>query len=121
MQLATPSSLPWIALGGSIVTSSCAQISLKRAMNCRQVKTSFAASLLSPWLMAWLVGFAAATYLWIVALKVLDLSYAYPLLGLGYVIVTAMAALFLNEKVSRVHWIAVGIIALGAACVAGSF
>jgi undecaprenyl phosphate-alpha-L-ara4N flippase subunit ArnE len=120
MQIDGHNSLSWTALGGSIVLGSCAQISLKLAFNTRSANRSLLALATSPWLIAWLIGFAGATYLWIFALRVLDLSYAYPLLGLGYVIVTALAALFLGEKVSSTHWFAVAIITLGAACVAGS-
>ena len=120
MQLESRALAPWFALGGSIVLSSCAQISLKHGLNMQKTKTPSSAARFSPWLLAWLIAFAVATYLWIVALKGLDLSYAYPLLALGYVLVTALAAAFLHEKVSRTQWIAVAIIATGAAFVAGS-
>ena len=110
----------WMALGGSIALSSCAQIALKLGSNKQQPGATMAQKLLNKWVWAWLVMLAAATYLWVAALNHLDLSYAYPLLGLGYLLVTAMAAIVLNERVSPRHWIAVLMIAAGAACVAGS-
>jgi undecaprenyl phosphate-alpha-L-ara4N flippase subunit ArnE len=120
MQLESQHLTSWLALGGSIVLGSCAQIALKHGLNRQKGNTAIVKAMFNPWLLGWLVGFAAATYLWIIALKGLDLSYAYPLLALGYVIVTALAAAFLHEKVSRTQWIAVAIIATGAAFVAGS-
>ena len=108
----------WFALGGSIVLSACAQIALKHGANRRRQRRQRGAA--SAWVLVWAVSFVVATALWIVALQRLDISYAYPLLGFGYVLVTAMAALLLGERVSRLHWFAVVIIAAGAACGARS-
>jgi len=115
-----PLYIPWMALAGSIVFGSCAQVALK--LNANRPPPPIGASRLapSPWLLLWAGGFVIATLLWIIALKHLDLSYAYPLLGLGYVIVTALAAVFLKEHVSRLHWLSVLLIAIGAACIARS-
>jgi drug/metabolite transporter (DMT)-like permease len=41
-------------------------------------------------------------------------------MGLGYLVVTALAAVVLRERVSASHWLAVLLIATGAACIAGS-
>ncbi len=119
--LANPLLHSWLALSGSIVLGSCAQIALKHGANTRRPGASLARTALSPWVLLWAASFTVATALWIVALSHLDISYAYPLLGLGYVLVTALAAWLLRERVSRLHWLAVGIIAIGAACVARSF
>lgn len=111
----------WIALGGSIVISAAAQIALKHGANLAQSKAGGRVrGAAAGWTLVWALSFAAATLLWILALRRLDISYAYPLLGLGYVLVTAMAAALLGERVSRLHWAAVLTIAAGAACVAGS-
>ncbi len=111
---------PLIELAGSIVLGAGAQIALKHGANLRRPGTGGLRAALSPWVLAWAVCFAIATALWILALRRLDISYAYPLLGLGYVLVTALAALLLGERVSRLHWLAVFIIATGAVCVARS-
>lgn len=111
---------PWLALSGSIALSSCAQIALKYGVNRRRPQAAWWHLAFSPWVLLWGASFALATLLWVVALRVLDLSYAYPLLGFGYVLVTALAALLLRERVSKLHWLAVLLIAFGAACVARS-
>jgi undecaprenyl phosphate-alpha-L-ara4N flippase subunit ArnE len=115
-----PANHAWLALSGSIVLGACAQIALKYGANNRQPGTGPWRAAISPWLLIWAASFAAATVLWIMALSHLDISYAYPLLGLGYVLVTALAALLLGERVSPLHWLAVLLIAAGAACVARS-
>lgn len=109
-----------LALGGSIVLGACAQIALKHGANIRRPGRGVWRAVVSPWLLTWAVCFAVATALWIVALRSLDISYAYPLLGFGYVLVTALAALLLRERVSPLHWLAVLLITTGAACVARS-
>ncbi len=114
---------PLIALGSSIVLGACAQIALKHGANTRHREAGVSGvfgTAVSPWVLVWAINFLVATGLWIVALGHLDISYAYPMLGLGYVLVTAMAALLLEERVSPLHWLAVFIIAGGAACIARS-
>ncbi len=111
---------PWFLLGGSIVLGSLGQIALKRGANVRDPAAGALRGYCSIWVLAWAVSFVLATVLWIAALKHLEISYAYPMLGLGYVLVTAMAALVLGERVSRLHWLAVLLIAAGAACVGRS-
>jgi len=110
---------PLISLSGSIVLSSAAQIFLKRGVGSPDAQ-SFARRLLSPFVLLWGLCFAAATLLWIVALSHMDISYAYPMLGSGYVIVTVVAIVFLKERVSLQRWAAVLVIAIGAMMIAGS-
>jgi undecaprenyl phosphate-alpha-L-ara4N flippase subunit ArnE len=111
--------IPWAALAGSIVLGACAQVALKYAVTTSDHgRSAFFPKSLG--LLFWFVSFVVATYLWIIALAHLDLSYAYPLLGFGYVLVTGLACVLLHERVSRSHWFAVLVIAAGAACIAGS-
>jgi undecaprenyl phosphate-alpha-L-ara4N flippase subunit ArnE len=111
---------PWVALSSSIFLGAIGQISLKHGVTEGKSNTSKSSAMLTPWILGWAVSFALATMLWIVALKSIELSRAYPLLGLSYPLVTAMAALLLGERVSRAHWLAVGLITAGALCVARS-
>jgi drug/metabolite transporter (DMT)-like permease len=109
----------WLALGGSILLGSSAQIFLKRGVSDGPGKRAFH-GYLSPWVVAWGISFVVATALWLTALVHIDISYAYPLLGVGYLLVVLMAALFLNEKISSRRWLAMLIIAAGAVIVARS-
>ena len=68
----------------------------------------------------WGVSFVAATVLWLFGLRRVDLSYAYPLVSFGYVLVTVLAALLFAEKISRTRWMAIVVICLGVVLIAGS-
>lgn len=111
--------VPCAALTGSIILGACAQVALKYAVTISPQRVSPGPGQVIG-LLFWFSSFVAATYLWVIALTRLDLSYAYPLLGFGYVLVTGLACVLLHEKVSRSHWFAVLVIAAGAACIAGS-
>ena len=69
------------------------------------------------WTAVWAICFAVATVLWLVALRGSDISYAYPLLGAGYVLVTLLAKWVLREQVSTQRWIAVLVITAGVVMV----
>ena len=62
-----------------------------------------------------LYGMGAAV--WIVVLSRVPLSFAYPMLGLSYVAVVLVSALFLQESVSLTRWAGVVLIVVGVALV----
>jgi len=67
------------------------------------------------------IGFACyglAAAFWIVVLSRLDLSYAYPLLALMYVLVPLAARIFLQEQIPPGRWIGIAIVIIGVAVVA---
>ena len=118
----SPKLMIWI----SVLLSAVAQILLKQGLSNvqkRNPKGLFALGLaiVSQWLI-WLWGFCfvAAMGLWLVGLQKLDLSYAYPLVSVGYVLVTLLSAVFFHERVDRHRWLAVAVICLGVTLIAGS-
>ena len=70
-----------------------------------------------PWLLAWAFAFSVATVLWIAAIRSADISYAYPMLGAGYVLTTLLAWAFLGEGISIFRWFAVLVITVGVVIV----
>jgi multidrug transporter EmrE-like cation transporter len=61
-------------------------------------------------------GFACyggSTLLYLQALAKLDLSVAYPMVSLGYVLVILMSKIVFKEPISLARWLAAGIISLG--------
>lgn len=68
----------------------------------------------------WGICFVVAMGLWLAGLQKLDLSYAYPLVSLGYVLVTILSAIFFRERVDGNRWLAVGVICVGVMLIAGS-
>lgn len=58
--------------------------------------------------------FFASPFLFAVALSRLPLTMAYPVqIGLNFLLVLAVSVLFLNEKVSVVQWVGIGLIMCG--------
>ena len=111
----------------SVVLSGLAQIFLKHGLNRVQSNprgnglVGMVFSIASQgfiWL--WLMSFVAATGLWLLGLQKLDLSYAYPLISFGYVLVSVLSLFFFGERVDRNRWLAIAVISLGVVLIAGS-
>jgi drug/metabolite transporter (DMT)-like permease len=111
---------PGWALAGSVVLGAQAQILLRRGVMPREGARSGWERYRSPWVAGWLVSFAIATLLWLLALVRLDISFAYPLVGTGYVLVVLLAAAFLGEEIKWPRWVAVGVIITGLTLIARS-
>ena len=61
-------------------------------------------------------GFGAI--FWLAVLARLDLSLAYPLLALMYVLIPLSARVFLNEEISQGRWVGIIIVIIGVAVLA---
>jgi len=114
------------ALWISVIIGAFAQISLKFAVSGPLGGANTAASswwltlLKSGWLWVYLLSFGAATGLWLLALSGLNISYAFPMLSAGYVLVALLARIFLKEAVPFRRWIAIGVICCGVILIARS-
>jgi multidrug transporter EmrE-like cation transporter len=86
----------------------------------RRTPRDFLRAFLSPPLLLAVIFIVAGTVLWLIVLYRMDLSRAYPFLGLGTVLVVALSRLWLNEHVSLFRWLGVGLIAAGISLVAGT-
>jgi len=64
--------------------------------------------------------YVLSVVLWIVALSRVDVSLAYPMLSLGYVVSAVGAWYFLGEAISLQRIVAIGIILIGVAILARS-
>ena len=119
---------PKLMIWASVSLSAVAQICLKHGLN--RIRTSKSARLrpavmvmsvvCQPFVWAWGICFVIATGLWLLGLQKLELSYAYPLVSFGYVIVNLLSAFFFHERVDRNRWLAVAVICLGVFLIAGS-
>jgi drug/metabolite transporter (DMT)-like permease len=120
-----PKLLIWV----SVLLSAVAQIFLKMGMTRLRARTAseergafslLLGALREVFVWLWAFSFVLALLLWIVGLQKVDLSYAYPLVSGGYVLVTVLAALFLREKVEAKRWFAIAVICLGVWLIAAS-
>jgi drug/metabolite transporter (DMT)-like permease len=112
----SPKLMIWL----SVILSAVAQIFLKQGLSSLQKRRAGA----DPGSI--ILGVVREAYVWlwgmcfVLGLQKLDLSYAYPLVAFGYVLVNILSAFFFHEKVDSSRWIAVAIIGMGVMLIAGS-
>jgi uncharacterized membrane protein len=61
-------------------------------------------------------GFASLGFgsiIWLVVLSKVNLSWAYPMLSIGYILVLIFSDLFLNEHVTAVRWLGTLVVCTG--------
>lgn len=68
----------------------------------------------SPWILAGIFGYFCSFLSWMLILRRLDLSLAFPMTALGYISVLIASQVLLGETVDGVRW-------LGVACIVGGF
>ncbi len=64
--------------------------------------------------------FGIGALFWLAALSRVSLSWAYPMLSIGYILVLLFSAIVLREQVSMLRWAGVLVICLGIALVGRS-
>ncbi len=74
----------------------------------------------NPRILVGLLFYSMSAVLYIVALSRLDLSVAYPIVGLSYPLITLIAWLLLHEPVSLGRWLGVALITIGVFVVAST-
>lgn len=113
---------------GSVLLGVLGQMLLKAGVDGKStidsgtydVVTALGGLVKSPYIVLALGVYAAATVLWLMALSVVDLSYAFPFVSLS-VLCTAMGArAFLGETVSLKRGIGIAIICMGLLVIAVS-
>ena len=105
----------------SISFSSIAHILLKKGMMELATTITTNQSLIqkiislgiNPWVVSGITLHVGALFVWLWALSRVDISFAYPFLALGYVLVSAMAWHWLGEELNTQRLIAMGIIISG--------
>jgi multidrug transporter EmrE-like cation transporter len=75
---------------------------------------------LHPAILGGLVCYAVSVVVWIVALSRVDVSVAYPLLSIGYVVNALLAYWLFGEAVNAERWLGIAVILFGVALVARS-
>jgi len=74
--------------------------------------------LATPLVFLGLTFYALGAFFWLMVLSKLDLSLAYPMLALTYILIPLMAHLLLGEQVPPLRWVGIGIIFAGVVVVA---
>lgn len=107
--------IPLILAG--VLLNALAQICLKKGLQAAGGMQLAAGPLvrlmLEPWVLAGLACYAVSVVVWLGALSLVQVNYAYPFLALGFVANALMARAFLGEAMTPMRWVALGVIVLG--------
>ena len=108
----------WLQLLIVVLLGTIAQLALKHALDKHSARQGDSYSLArSPWAWTWLVCYGVSTILWLITLRTVPLSQAFPILGLQFALVPIASAVLLKETVVWEQWLGVAIIVLGVTLV----
>jgi drug/metabolite transporter (DMT)-like permease len=113
----------------SVGFATLGQFTLKAAMNhvtghhggSESAVRTLLDSAREPRLWAGLALFGISAVFWLVVLSKVPLSFAYPFVGLSYIVIVLVARVVLHEHVPLLRWVGVAVVALGIAIVGLSF
>lgn len=106
----------------SVCLSSLGHLALKLAARSLRMPNDLAEVLPAlfgnPWLPAGIALHVLALGLWMIGLRQVDLSVAYPFIALGLVLVTLLSWSVLGESLRAVQWLGIALVATGVVVVA---
>ncbi len=113
---------------GSVSFNAMAQIALKKTMLSAGPLPSgvantlgFAVSLLlNPWFLAGMTCYAFSIGVWLIVLGKTEVSLAYPLLSIGYIITAIIGYYFLGENVNLTRIAGIALICFGIVVISRS-
>ena len=105
----------------SILMSSSAHVCLKKGMMVHGAAANSSEGLfnqlflvaVNPWILGGMFLHVSALVVWLYALSRVDITFAYPFLALGYVLVSLAAWLWLDETIGPTKLLAMAIIVIG--------
>ena len=106
--------LDWLQLIAVVLLGTVAQLALKRALDGSGSPLNLARS---PWAWTWFLSYLLSTVIWLVVLRHVPLSQAFPILGLQFALVPIASRLFLRERMFIEQWLGVATIVAGVALV----
>jgi len=111
----TLKAIPLIVVG--VLLNAGAQILLKKGLQAAGGLDLHVAGLfrvlLQPWVLGGLAFYAVSVVVWLGALSMVDVNYAYPFLALGFLANALLAKAFLGETIPPLRWAALAVIVLG--------
>ena len=123
-----PADLAWI-LGG-VLLNAVAQLLLKAgASHAGEISIAAGSTALwrtaaglaqHPAILGGLACYVISVIVWIVALSRVEVSIAYPMLSIGYVVNALLAWWLFGEDVNAQRWLGIGVIIVGVVLVARS-
>ena len=112
--------IAWLLV--SVCCSSLGHLSLKLAARSLRRPTGvldlMGTAVRCPWLLVGICMHVLALALWVMGLRQVELSVAYPFIALGLVLVTLLSWSVLGEPMVATHWVGMGLITAGVLVVA---
>lgn len=68
----------------------------------------------NPYIVFGVIAYMSSAVFWILALTKVELSFAYPLISVSYVVVSILSSFLFNEKITLMRWLGIILISLGA-------
>jgi multidrug transporter EmrE-like cation transporter len=69
--------------------------------------------LFQPFVFIGILLYAISMLLWLIAISKLELSFAYPLLSIGYIVVAFLSFIFFKENITLIRWTGIVLIVIG--------
>lgn len=105
-----------------ILSGIIGQMSLKKGMKeegeitlriSKKLPQEIILMFLNQYVLAGVLVYGLSTFLWIIVLSKLDLSYAYPLVSVNFVLIALFSRIFFKEKVTKFRWFSIFLIFCG--------
>lgn len=118
----------WLLILGAVLLGTMAQLLLKAGTNAVGTFAFSSANLFpvgwqlatQPLILAGILSYGLSLIVWIMALSRTDVSIAYPMVSIGYVLTVIAAWQLLGESLSALRIAGIGVIILGVVMVARS-
>lgn len=104
----------------SVILGAFGQFSMKKGLKNKPIElnelvsTKIFSTLFEPNVFLGALLYVVATLIWFVVLSNAELSFAYPLIALGYIITSVLAYFFLSENITVLRWLGIILIVIGA-------
>jgi drug/metabolite transporter (DMT)-like permease len=107
----------WAVALFSISLSAFAQLLMKIGMSSTLAENSMFAVATNPYVAGGFAAYGIGAVLWLKVLSRVDLSLAYPLVSLAFVMVAVLSWLVLGERLSAGRIMGIGLIVIGVALI----
>ncbi len=113
---------------GAVFLGVLGQLSMKHGMShvvlrtgaAAELVTSLARALIQPFVTAGVALYAVSALVWLVVLSRVELSFAYPMVSVGYIAVVILSRLIFHEQVSAVRVLGTLVICFGVVLISRS-
>ena len=108
----------YVFLIGSVITNVIGQTFIKMGANQlggfhASNAIEFIKIFLNPWIVVGLATYVVSTGFWIISLSKFDLSFAYPFLSIGYILILIVSYFIFKENITWFKIAGVGLIVFG--------